>query len=209
VALDLTRFEPPNHEIPHPVARCVVTTPPTSASDSLKLALLNMTALYTYTVGPGHWSARSGAFPTLGTQGIVVFDDNNDAWLVGWEGVGVDKPPAQFQRRWSGIGNASLLAWDLYQTTANGVTITLPAGANLGDRVGLLLFATAQQVTVQRGQAFGGMYGNGFSAQTALVVNGLNYLEFVSDTTGSGNWMVLGQIYPVTIHQSNAFFQGN
>lgn len=62
--------------------RGYVVLGPTSVSDGLKVILKNYSATGDYDVSPGNWLAQETRLPEPGDECLVIFDEENDAWVM-------------------------------------------------------------------------------------------------------------------------------
>jgi hypothetical protein len=61
---------------------------PADADSPLTVTLVNFSQKYSYTVPAGQWIPRGTDLPIVGDLCLVIFDDNDDAWVPVWSPSG-------------------------------------------------------------------------------------------------------------------------
>jgi len=69
-------------------ARGIIARPPTSETDSMHVVIKGMSLDDGYEVVAGNWQPRGNALPAKDDECLIVFDDEGDACVPVWSGVG-------------------------------------------------------------------------------------------------------------------------
>ncbi len=65
-------------------ARAKVTRAPSARGEPLTVVLINYSPDYSYEVPGTNWMPRPDVLPAVDDRGLLVFDDDGDAWLTCW-----------------------------------------------------------------------------------------------------------------------------
>lgn len=66
------------------IARARVTRAPATASDKIRVAVVNYSNTSDYEVPAVQWAKVPGDLPRVGDSCVVMFDDEGDVWVPVW-----------------------------------------------------------------------------------------------------------------------------